>query len=94
MFKQRPSKKAVISRLAQCDWRCLFMSSSPGQLMKLKNLFIRYSGADIGIVVRDALMMPVRKVQRATHFKRVSVCFYCYFARQVDKQLGLPGNVV
>uniref|UniRef100_A0A8C4QQL4 Vacuolar protein sorting 4 homolog B n=1 Tax=Eptatretus burgeri TaxID=7764 RepID=A0A8C4QQL4_EPTBU len=31
-----------------------------------------YSGADIGVVVRDALMQPVRKVQSATHFKRVS----------------------
>ncbi|EDV29048.1 expressed hypothetical protein [Trichoplax adhaerens] len=30
-----------------------------------------YSGADIGIVVRDALMQPVRKVQMATHFRRV-----------------------
>jgi len=30
-----------------------------------------YSGADIGLVVRDALMTPVRKVQKATHFKRV-----------------------
>ncbi|KAF4517771.1 hypothetical protein B566_EDAN002976 [Ephemera danica] len=31
-----------------------------------------YSGADISIVVRDALMQPVRKVQSATHFRRVS----------------------
>lgn len=30
-----------------------------------------YSGADVGIVVRDALMQPVRKVQTATHFKKV-----------------------
>lgn len=31
-----------------------------------------YSGADIQVVVRDALMQPVRKVQTATHFRRVS----------------------
>jgi len=31
-----------------------------------------YSGADICIVVRDALMQPVRKVQTSTHFKVVS----------------------
>ncbi|XP_028855630.1 vacuolar protein sorting-associated protein 4B-like isoform X1 [Denticeps clupeoides] len=30
-----------------------------------------YSGADVSIVVRDALMQPIRKVQSATHFKRV-----------------------
>ncbi|KAF8878426.1 P-loop containing nucleoside triphosphate hydrolase protein [Infundibulicybe gibba] len=30
-----------------------------------------YSGSDISIVVRDALMQPVRKVISATHFKRV-----------------------
>ncbi|XP_077982129.1 vacuolar protein sorting-associated protein 4A-like [Glandiceps talaboti] len=30
-----------------------------------------YSGADVSIVVRDALMQPVRKVQSATHFRRV-----------------------
>ncbi|KAJ3367224.1 Vacuolar protein sorting-associated protein 4 [Allomyces arbusculus] len=31
-----------------------------------------YSGSDIGVVVREALMQPVRKVQTATHFKRVA----------------------
>jgi vacuolar protein-sorting-associated protein 4 len=31
-----------------------------------------YSGADISIVVRDALMSPIRLIQTATHFKRVS----------------------
>uniref|UniRef100_A0A0P5BRC5 vesicle-fusing ATPase n=1 Tax=Daphnia magna TaxID=35525 RepID=A0A0P5BRC5_9CRUS len=30
-----------------------------------------FSGADITILVRDALMQPVRKVQLATHFRRV-----------------------
>ena len=33
----------------------------------------RYSGADIAVLVRDALMEPVRKVQQATHFKQVRV---------------------
>jgi len=31
----------------------------------------RYSGSDIAVVVRDALMQPIRKVQTATHFKWV-----------------------
>lgn len=31
-----------------------------------------YSGADISIIVQDALFQPVRKVQSATHFKKVS----------------------
>eukprot|EP00124_Ichthyophonus_hoferi_P004620 Ihof_evm1s532 gene=Ihof_evmTU1s532 len=30
-----------------------------------------YSGADINVVVRDALFQPVRKVQMATHFKKM-----------------------
>ncbi|XP_039263100.2 vacuolar protein sorting-associated protein 4B-like [Styela clava] len=30
-----------------------------------------YSGADISIVVREALLNPIRKIQQATHFKRI-----------------------
>ncbi|KAL1433320.1 hypothetical protein MTO96_012623 [Rhipicephalus appendiculatus] len=30
-----------------------------------------FSGADISVLVRDALMQPVRKVQTATHFRKV-----------------------
>jgi len=31
-----------------------------------------YSGSDISIIVRDAIMQPIRAVQTATHFKKVS----------------------
>jgi vacuolar protein-sorting-associated protein 4 len=31
-----------------------------------------YSGSDIAIAVQDALMQPVRKIQTATHYKKVS----------------------
>lgn len=30
-----------------------------------------FSGSDITVLVRDALMEPVRKVQQSTHFKKV-----------------------
>ncbi|KAJ2784991.1 Vacuolar protein sorting-associated protein 4 [Coemansia javaensis] len=30
-----------------------------------------YSGSDVAVIVRDALMQPIRKVQLTTHFKRV-----------------------
>ncbi|KAJ5693022.1 Vacuolar protein sorting-associated protein 4 [Penicillium macrosclerotiorum] len=32
-----------------------------------------YSGSDISIAVQDALMQPIRKIQTATHYKKVSV---------------------
>lgn len=55
----------------------LHVGSTPNSLSEedLKTLAQKtdgYSGHDISIVVRDALMQPVRKLQSATHFKRVS----------------------
>ena len=34
-----------------------------------------YSGSDISIAVQDALMQPVRKIQTATHYKKVNLHF-------------------
>ncbi|KTF79933.1 hypothetical protein cypCar_00019635 [Cyprinus carpio] len=48
-------------------------SLSEADLRQLARKTDGYSGADISIIVRDALMQPVRKVQSATHFKKVRV---------------------
>lgn len=54
----------------------IHVGSTPCQLqdedyMTLAERTEGYSGSDIAIVVRDALMQPVRKVISATHFKQV-----------------------
>jgi len=52
------------------------MGSTPNRLVEsdFKQLGKRtagYSGSDISLVVREAVMLPLRLVQTATHFKRV-----------------------
>ncbi|KAI8335968.1 P-loop containing nucleoside triphosphate hydrolase protein [Chlamydoabsidia padenii] len=42
-----------------------------GDYKQLADLTEGYSGSDIAIIVRDALMQPIRIVQMATHFKWV-----------------------
>jgi len=42
------------------------------QFKQLGEMTEGYSGSDVSIIVRDAMMQPVRAVQTATHFKRVS----------------------
>lgn len=46
---------------------------TPQDLRVLAEMTDGYSGHDIAVVVRDALMQPIRKIQQATHFKRVDV---------------------
>ena len=42
-----------------------------GDIKTLGQLSEGYSGSDISIAVQDALMQPVRKIQMATHYKKV-----------------------
>lgn len=44
---------------------------SPHDYQALADMTDGYSGHDIAVVVRDALMQPIRKIQQATHFKKV-----------------------
>ena len=44
----------------------------PADYRKLGELSEGYSGSDIAIAVQDALMQPVRKIQTATHYKKVN----------------------
>ncbi|CAM4986840.1 unnamed protein product [Rotaria socialis] len=39
--------------------------------MELAQKSEHYSGADIGVVCREALLRPIRRLGSATHFKRV-----------------------
>ena len=48
-------------------------SISESNFQELGQMTDGYSGADISLVVRDALMQPVRRVQTATHFKQVHI---------------------
>lgn len=52
---------------------------TPENFKKLGEMTEGYSGSDISIIVRDAMMQPIRIVQTATHFKKVIYIFYILF---------------
>jgi len=45
---------------------------TPEQFKQLGEMTEGYSGSDVSIIVRDAIMQPIRAVQTATHFKKVT----------------------
>ena len=51
-----------------------------------------YSGSDISIAVQDALMQPVRKIQTATHYKKVSLLRLKIFEAIIDDTARSPST--
>lgn len=48
-------------------------SLTPQDYRLLAEMTNGYSGHDVAVAVRDALMQPIRKIQSATHFKPIKV---------------------
>ena len=64
----KPARSRMFE-LAVGDTKCQMNAED---YKELANLSDGYSGSDISIAVQDALMQPVRKIQTATHYKKVS----------------------
>ena len=60
------------SKMFEINLRDGHHSIAPNDFRNLGQITEGYSGSDISIVVREAMMEPVRKVQSATHFRYVS----------------------
>jgi vacuolar protein-sorting-associated protein 4 len=53
-----------------------------------------YSGSDISIAVQDALMQPIRKIQTATHYKKVRASrFFSYDLNLTDERQVMADGV-
>lgn len=59
------------TRMFELNIGSVVSECSSKDLKLLSEMADGYSGHDMAVVVRDALMQPVRKIQQATHFKRV-----------------------
>ena len=44
---------------------------------------ISYSGADIGVVCREALLRPIRRLGTATHFRQVN---FSLFSKPIERE--------
>jgi vacuolar protein-sorting-associated protein 4 len=53
------------------------LSGNEHAFQQLAQMTKGFSGSDIANLVQDALMMPIRKVHSATHFRRVSPLLLC-----------------
>lgn len=64
------SARTTMFKIAVGDTKTSLKSEDYRELAKLSE---GYSGSDIAVAVQDALMQPVRKIQQATHFKKVEL---------------------
>lgn len=77
-FRRRFEKRVFIplpNRVARIEMFKIFLKSTEhnitnDQIIKLGDMTENYSGSDINVVLRDALMSPIRKCQTAIQFKK------------------------
>ena len=60
----------------------------------IRHLCYRYSGSDISSLINDAWMQPVRRLQCATHFKKVCIHFWKKFWIKSLSKFVLGENVI
>ncbi|SPN99214.1 probable vacuolar sorting protein VPS4 [Cephalotrichum gorgonifer] len=65
-----PAGRAKLFKMAMGDTPSTLTMHDFAELARISD---GYSGSDIANVVKESLMYPVRKITRATHFKRVDV---------------------
>lgn len=74
----------------------LAVGNTPGcsnlNFRKMAQMSEGYSGSDISIAVQDALMYPVRKIQTATHWKKVCEPRDLYETAAYNGQVDVDGE--
>ena len=70
---------------------------SPADFMTLAQQTEGYSGSDIAVIVRDALMQRVRRVLAPTDFRPVRLSFLLHFAlgsrKGLSCEFGMEGTI-
>lgn len=84
---------------ARCKLFKMSVGSTPNNLTEddfetLANKTESYSGGDISVLVHDSLMHKIRKIQDATHFKKVRLILDLKLKLILIKQFSLNNSLI